>query len=63
MKMILDLDQVVREMNLSTEAFEKWKAANLKQAQDDGGSVRWPALEESGFLDNKHSVSPDLKIG
>jgi hypothetical protein len=62
MKIILDVDQVVREMNLSSEVFAKWKAANLDQNQE-GGNSRWPALEESGFLDLTYPVSTDLKTG
>lgn len=60
MRIILDVDQIVREMNLSEEAFGKWKTANLDRTQE-GGDVRWSALEESGFLDKGYTS--DLKIG
>lgn len=63
MKMILDLDHVVREMKLSMESFTEWKAANLEQTEEGGGSVRWSALEEGGFLDHAYKSSPDLKTG
>jgi hypothetical protein len=63
MRVILDIDQVVREMKLSTEALVKWKAANLEQVQEGGASSKWPALEESGFLDKSYSSSTDLKTG
>lgn len=60
MKIILDLDQIVREMGIPEEAYVKWKAANLDQSQE-GGGVRWTALEDSGLLEK--SFSKDLKTG
>lgn len=61
MRMILDLEQIVRAMNISEESFAAWKAANLDQHQD--GGVRWHALEESGFLDQSPMGNQDLKTG
>lgn len=59
MKIILDLDQVVRDMNLPADAFEKWKAANLDS--QEGGEVRWIAREDISLLGNTYSE--DLKTG
>jgi hypothetical protein len=60
MKMILDLEHVIRELGLSQESYAQWKAANLDNVSA-GGSGSWSALEDSGFL-NK-AFHRDLKIG
>jgi hypothetical protein len=62
MKLILDIDHVVREMNISSEVYARWKAASLDSSLD-GGGARWKALEDSGFMERSYSKSHDLKIG
>ncbi|WP_438447716.1 hypothetical protein [Gorillibacterium sp. sgz5001074] len=60
MKIILDVDHIVREMRVSEEAFTKWKAANLEPFQEGGGG-RWTALEELTLKSSNYSN--DLKTG
>lgn len=61
MKMILDLDHIVRELGISQDAFAQWKAANLESASASG-SASWPELEDSGFNGRSYSKA-DLMTG
>lgn len=62
MKMILDLDHIVRELGISQDAFAQWKAANLESTSANG-SASWPDLEESGFHGKAYSKAADLMTG
>ncbi len=62
MKMILDLDHIVRELGISKDAFAQWKAANLDCASASG-SASWSELEESGFTGKSYSKAADLMTG
>lgn len=61
MKFILDIEQVVREMNISPEAYAAWKAANLNLTADR--DARWTSIEDNGFVDRSHTKPHDLKLG
>ncbi len=62
MKMILDLDHIVRELGISQDAFSQWKTANLESASASG-SAAWSVLEESGFNGKSYSKAADLMTG
>lgn len=62
MKMILDLDHIVRELGISHDAFAQWKAANLEDVSASG-SASWSVLEESGFNGKSFSKPADLMTG
>lgn len=62
MKMILDLNHVVRELGLSEESFAHWKAANLDNVSASG-SASWSGLEDSSFMNKGYHKAGDLKIG
>lgn len=60
--MIVDVEQVVRALNISPEKFAQWKAANLDD-HPASGSVTWTMLEDSGFRSTPFHPSADLRIG
>lgn len=62
MKMILDLDHVVRELGISQDAYAQWKAANLEDVPASG-SASWSVLEESGFHGKSYANAADLMTG
>lgn len=52
MKVILDLDHIVRELGISQDAFAQWKTVNLERVWVSD-AISWLGLEGSEFSGQK----------
>lgn len=55
----LDLNLIVRELNIPADAFEKWKAASLESFAANDVALVLPLPEERANLNSSWSVPPE----